>query len=289
MAALSSDAPTTEGPSLTDWIGRRERTADTLHATTVQALAATVGASAEPAGADGTAPELRHWLCFLPLAPKDQIGPDGHPRRGGFLPPVPLERRMWAGGRLAFHEPVRVGDALTRESEILNVAEKAGRAGAMVFVTVRNTVSTPRGLAVEEEQDLVYLPMPQAWSPPPPESAPAEPAWSERVEVDEVMLFRFSALTFNGHRIHYDLPYAREREKYPGLVVHGPLQAMLLLDAARRRAPSRRVAGFSFRAVRPLFRHDEVRLLGEADGEALCTANGEGAVGMRARVTWAAG
>jgi 3-methylfumaryl-CoA hydratase len=160
----------------------------------------------------------------------------------------------------------------------------------MVFVTVRHVVSTERGVAVEEEQDIVYVAMPDAYAPPPPEAAPADPAWREAVAVDEVMLFRFSALTFNGHRIHYDLPYATERERYPGLVVHGPLQAVLLLDAAQRHAPGLRPAAFSFRAVRPLFHFDAVGLLGtpgEAGAVELCTANGDGHVGMRATVTWA--
>jgi 3-methylfumaryl-CoA hydratase len=279
-----------DGGAFQDWVGRREEAIDHLSPTPVRALAATLGAVATP-GASASVPELRHWLYFLPLAPADQIGPDGHPKRGGFLPPITLERRMWAGGRLTFHGSLRVGDALTRQSEIRKVSEKAGKAGPMIFITVRHLVSTERGLAVEEEQDLVFIAMPDAYAPPPPELAPADAAWSEAARVDEVTLFRFSALTFNGHRIHYDLPYATGREKYPGLVVHGPLQAVWLLDAARRNAPGRRVASFSFRAVRPLFHFDQVRLLGR-EGEdvstELCTANGDGHVGMRATVRWAA-
>ncbi len=270
------------GTALQDWVGRTERATDRVSLTAVSALAATLGAY-EP---DDPIPPLRHWLHFLPLAPKSEIGPDGHPRRGGFLPPVALERRMWAGGRLTFHEPIRLGDRISRDSEILKVSEKTGAAGAMVFVTVRHSVSTPRGLAVEEEQDIVFIAMPTVWRPPPPDPAPADADWSEPFVADEVTLFRFSALTFNGHRIHYDRPYATSVEKYPGLVVHGPLQAILLLDAARRHAPGRTAAKFSFRAVRPLFDHDSITLLGK--GGDLFTANADGAIGMRATVEWAA-
>ena len=274
--------------SLQDWVGRSERLTDDVVATPVAALAATLGrpVAAEP---DGTVPELRHWLNFLPLAPADAIGSDGHPRRGGFLPPIPLERRMWAGGRLTFHDALRVGDVLTRDSTITSITEKAGRAGPMVFVTVHHSVATERGLAVEEEQDLVFVAMPDAYAPPPPEPVPDHLAWSEPAPVDEVLLFRFSALTFNAHRIHYDLPYAKGVERYPGLVVHGPLQAVLLLDSARRHAPGRRPAGFRFRAVRPLFHFDDVQVSGRPeadDATGVFTSNGDGHVGMRATVQW---
>ena len=275
--------------SLQDWVGRSERLTDDVVATPVAALAATLGrpVALEPGG---TIPELRHWLNFLPLASADAIGSDGHPRRGGFLPPIPLERRMWAGGRLTFHDALRVGDVVTRDSTIMSVKEKAGRAGPMVFVTVHHSVATERGVAVEEEQDLVFIDMPDAYAPPPPEPVPNDLAWSDSVPFDEVVLFRFSALTFNAHRIHYDLPYAKGVERYPGLVVHGPLQAVLLLDAARRRAPGRRPAGFSFRAVRPLFHFDAVQVSGRSEAHGtteVCTSNSDGHVGMRATVQWA--
>ena len=173
------------------------------------------------------------------------------------------------------------------------MAEKEGRAGRMVFVTVRHETSGPRGLAVAEEQDIVYVAMPESWAPPPPVPAPADAAWSERVAVDTVLLFRFSALTFNGHRIHYDLPYATGVEKYPGLVVHGPLQAMLLMGLAKRRQPGRRPARFAFRGVRPLFHFEALHLLGQPGGAEgghdLFTANGEGATTMQAAIGWTDG
>ena len=274
---------------LQDWVGRSQEVADTIHPLPVRAFSATLNAplAAEPGD---PLPELWHWLYFLPTVTMAEVGPDGHPKRGGFLPPVELDRRMWAGGRLEFHAPLRVGDTVLQRSTILKVSEKAGRAGPIVFVTVRHETSSDRGLAIAEEQDIVYVAMPRAWAPPERVPAPAEPAWSERVAVDTVLLFRFSALTFNGHRIHYDLPYASEVEKYPGLVVHGPLQAMLLMDMAKRRQPGRRPRHFSFRGVRPLFHFEELHLLGKPgaeDGHDLCTANGEGALTMQATVRWA--
>ena len=279
-----------DGARLQDWEGRTQEVADRAHPTPVRALAATLDAPA--AAEEGVAlPELWHWLYFLPTVPMAEIALDGHPKRGGFLPPVPLDRRMWAGGRLTFHRPLRVGEAIRQRSTILKVAEKEGRAGRMVFVTVRHETSGEAGgLAVEEEQDIVYVAMPERFVPPEPVAPPPDPAWSEEVAVDTVLLFRFSALTFNAHRIHYDLPYATEVEKYPGLVVHGPLQAMLLMEAATRRDPGRRPARFAFRGVRPLFHFEALRRVAHPRGDGgldLRTVNGDGAVAMQAALHWA--
>ena len=272
---------------LQDWVGRTREVADTIQPWPVRGFAATLDRPL-PAEPGDLLPELWHWLYFLPTAPQSELGPDGHPRRGGFLPPVELDRRMWAGGRLSFHAPLRVGDAVRQRSEIVKVAEKDGRAGRMVFVTVRHATSCERGLAVEEEQDIVYVAMPERWEAPAPVPPPAEVPWREAVAVDPVLLFRFSALTFNGHRIHFDLPYATEVEKYPGLVVHGPLQAMLLMDLARRNRPGRRPAWFAFRGVRPLFHFERPELLGRQteDGDELAVGNGAGATTMQASVRW---
>ena len=278
------------------WVGRVEEDSDVITPRQARGMAATLasGPCGPDAFAEGDAlPPLWHWMGFAPIAPMDGLGPDGHPARGGFLPPVPLERRMWAGGRVRFLDEVpRLGEALHRRSEILKVAEKSGAAGRMVFVTVGHRLSTPRGPAIEEEQDIVYIAMPTRYSPPPPVPAPAAPDWEEAVEITSVRLFRFSALTFNGHRIHYDLDYAAKVEKYPALVVHGPLQAMLMLEAARRRHPGRRVAAFRHRGVRPLLLLDSPRIVAEAQDDgttALCTATDEGHQCMQTRVTWAEG
>lgn len=288
------------------WIGRSEEATDSICPARARLLAATLDADPARCGRgaleQGTPlPPLWHWIGFLPAVAHAGLGPDGHPARGGFLPPVPLERRMWAGGRLEFLDTIRVGEPLRRVSEILSVKEKDGNAGPMVFVTVRHVIETPRGPAVHEEQDIVYVAMPDAWAPPPPRpvsSIPGPPDWDEPFVIDSVRLFRFSAVTFNAHRIHYERGYAMEVEKYPGLVVHGPFQAMVLMEAARRRHGGAMPRGYRFRGVRPLFDHDRMRLLGWAVGAGqpdgldqgaswtLATANGEDLICMQAEVTW---
>jgi 3-methylfumaryl-CoA hydratase len=273
------------------WVGRVEEATDTIGPREVRRMAATLDRPADPTpGAD--LPPLWHWMGWAPEAPMAGLGPDGHPARGGFLPPVPLERRMWAGGRVSFHRPLRVGVPLHRRTEILKVAEKTGSAGRMVFVTLRHAIAGPEGPALTEEQDIVYVAMPDRFVPPPPVAAPAAPAWDEAAAIDTVRLFRFSALTFNGHRIHYDLHYARSVENYPDLVVHGPLQAMLLIAAAQRHRGGASPAGFCYRGVRPLFLGDGLRLMAEAEADGrqpLCTATGAGLVCMQAEVGWREG
>ncbi len=234
-------------------------------------------------------PVLWHWIAFQPVAPMAALGPDGHPARGGFLPPVPLERRMWAGGRVAFHQPLALGVAMQRRSEIVKVVEKQGAVGALVFVTVHHSIGQSGSDCVSEEQDLVFVAIPPQYSPPVPIPVPSDVLWRQHQAIDAVRLFRFSAITFNGHRIHYDLEYAQKVEHYPGLVVHGPYQALLLIDAAQRSAGGRVPARYSYRGVRPAFHIDPLQLVGLADdGGALtlCTANPEGLQCMQAKVEW---
>ncbi len=237
-----------------DWIGRSETRHDTLTLAPMAALSATLGRD-DPAPQPGDAlPALWHWLYFLPTASAHEIGDDGHPRRGGFLPPVPLPRRMWAGGRLRFHQPLRAGETITRTSTIRAVSSKSGKSGELVFVTVLHELRGAQGLAIEEEHDIVYrdAPAPGA-TPGAPQPAPGHSAFSRRITPDPVLLFRYSALTFNGHRIHYDQPYVTQVEGYPGLVVHGPLIATLLVDLLRREHPQASLKQFAFKAVRPIF------------------------------------
>lgn len=273
------------------WVGRTEMSVDIVSPTPARAMTATLGRDASDAFAPGAElPPLWTWLYFLPLAPMGDVGPDGHPKRGGFLPPIALPRRMWAGSRCTFHGPVRIGDEIRKTSTIVKIAEKSGNAGALVFVTVKHEVSAMGRAAMSEEQDLVYMNIPAQWQPPAPTPLPSC-QWSQPAVIDPVFLFRFSALTFNGHRIHYDRTYATDVENYPGLVVHGPAQAMLLLDAATGRFPDRPPASFSFRGVRPLFDFDTVSLNGtprDDGGTDLYTANAEGAIGMQATLSWAA-
>ena len=243
-------------PDLRQWIGKTESATDVVTATPYAALAATLDHPAERPALGAPLPPLWHWLYFLPLYRESNVGPDGHAERGGFLPPVSLPRRMWAGSRLEFSRPLCVGDAIARRSTIVDVSEKPGRTGPLVFVKVRHEIhrgdeSSP---ALVEFHDLVYRDAPTAGAvAPPPTAAPTTSPWERGITPDPVLLFRYSALTFNGHRIHYDRRYVTEVERYPGLVVHGPLIATLLLDLLRREMPGADVAQFQFRAVRPLF------------------------------------
>ena len=272
------------------WIGRTEQRTDLVTAAPLHALAATLDRDeAEPLpGTD--IPPLAHWLYFLPAAPAREIGPDGHPQRGAFLPPVPLPRRMWAGGRLEFHHPLQVGDEITRRSRIAQVDEKEGRSGTLVFVTVRHEVFNARGLAITEEHDIVYREAPLlgavASNPAPaPQPAPPEASFSREIVPNPVLLFRYSALTFNGHRIHYDRSYATEVEGYPGLVVHGPLIATLLVDLLRHERPLARLKRFAFTAVRPTFDIHRFHVCGRDDGSStfqLWGRDREGCLTMRA-------
>jgi len=240
------------------WQGRSETLHDMLTTAPLVALSATLDRD-DPAATPGAAvPPLWHWLYFLPHARHSEIGADGHPQRGGFLPPVPLPRRMWAGGRLRWapKNPLQLGQTIARTSTIGSVTHKAGRSGELLFVQVEHRYANENGLALTEEHDIVYRPLAQ-----PGEAAPAPPtpplagqaAWSRTIVPDAVLLFRYSALTFNGHRIHYDRPYVTQVEGYPGLIVHGPLIATLLVDLLRRSLPQAQLAQFTFKAVRPTF------------------------------------
>jgi 3-methylfumaryl-CoA hydratase len=241
---------------LRQWIGRTEQLSDVITATPYAALAATLDRPDERPAAGTPLPPLWHWLYFLPLHLQADLGPDGHAERGGFLPPVALPRRMWAGSKLEFSTPLCIGDAITRRSTIVDVAGKQGRSGRLVFVKVRHEIyrADEDSPALIEFHDLVYRdPSTAGAAPPPPAPAPKAPLWERRITPDSVLLFRYSALTFNGHRIHYDRRYVTEVEGYPGLVVHGPLIATLLLDLLRREMPDADVLRFEFKAVRPLF------------------------------------
>ncbi|AOK36262.1 MULTISPECIES: MaoC family dehydratase N-terminal domain-containing protein [Burkholderia cepacia complex] len=251
------------------WIGRREDSADRITPAPLRLLRATLDA-AEPSALPDVLPPLWHWLYFLPGERQSNIGIDGHPRRGGFLPPVALPRRMWAGGRLQFLRPLAVDTPIQRRSTIANVQGKSGRSGQLVFVTVLHEIGDVHGVAIREEQDIVYRDAPPpaaAGTPAPaPQPAPTDEQYSRIVIPDPVLLMRFSALTFNGHRIHYDRPYAMHEEGYPGLVVHGPLIAMLLMEELRHRHPGKTIRAFDFKAVSPLFDTAPFTVNGKLEG-----------------------
>jgi 3-methylfumaryl-CoA hydratase len=252
---------------LRTWIGRSEGLEDVATAAPVRSLSVTLDRDGSlPQPGDPIAPGW-HWLYFLPAHRQSEIGPDGHAHRGGFLPPVPLPRRMWAGSRLEFVEPLRVGQRLVRRSRIDDVRLKEGRTGPLVFVKVQHEITGDGRLSIREAHDIVYRDQPQPGEPlPAGVAAPADPQWSRRIEPDEVLLFRYSALTFNGHRIHYDRPYVTQVEGYPGLVVHGPLIATLLLDLLRRERPTATVGHFEFRALKPVFDIAPFDVCGRDDG-----------------------
>jgi len=271
------------------WKGRSETRTDQVTAAPVRLLRATL--DLPPDEAAGELPALWHWLYFLPSPRRSELGPDGHARRGGFLPPVPLPRRMWAGGQLEFMRPLRLGDAIRRESTIDDVQLKTGRTGTLCFVRVRHEISGPRGPALREFHDIVYRDLPAAGAPAPAYQEAAAGAVTQRVHPDDVLLFRYSALTFNGHRIHYDRRYVTQEEGYPGLVVHGPLLATLLAGLAQREFAGRAATGFSFRALKPVFDLHAFEVCGQrADDHAmeLWIRDHAGHQAMAARMEFAA-
>ena len=277
---------------LKQWVGRTEVLTDQVTVAPVRALAATLereGAALQPGD---PIPPCWHWLYFLPGHRQSELGPDGHPRRGGFLPPVPLPRRMWAGSTLEFRRPLRVGDTITRSSRIVDVSAKEGRTGSLVFVKVRHEVADAAGLAVLEDQDLVYREASTPGAVPPRGvPAPGGAEWTREIHPDEVLLFRYSALTFNGHRIHYDWRYATEAEGYPDLVVHGPLTATLLLELLHRERPETQLTRFTFRGVAPLFANTPFHVCGRSgdDGTSvlLWAERPDGTLAMEAAATLA--
>lgn len=239
--------------NLDDWIGRRESKEDVISPWPVKGLSATFDLPVPQLTPGSSIPLGWHWLYFLEAASASELGTDGHPRRGGFLPPVELPRRMWAGGRIQFNRALCMGETARKESEILSLERKSGRSGDMVFVVVRHTIYGSGEVVLVEEQDIVYRGAARPGDPQAVGKTSEKPAqWQRSIKADPTLLFRFSALTFNGHRIHYDLPYATGEECYPDLVVHGPLQAMLLLGECQKHM-TKPLSRFRYRGVAPLF------------------------------------
>lgn len=250
---MSANPAITPAEDYSEYAGRTERRSALIDPERVAALANALDLPSAPAEGEDL-PAAWHWIFFNPFVRRSELGSDGHPRKGGFLPDVGLPRRMWAGGRLRYLTPLAIGERAERVSEILRVTPKSGKAGRLVFVTVRHRVVAGGDICIEEEQDIVYREPPQPGAVAPvSQPAPSHADWSKVVAPDPVLLFRYSALTSNGHRIHYDAPYARGEEGYPDLVVHGPLISTLLQGLAQRAKPNRRLARFDFRAVSPLF------------------------------------
>jgi 3-methylfumaryl-CoA hydratase len=282
-----ADTPGIDIEHLRNWVGQTQVREEFLSAFPAAALAGLLEWPERPA--DGDSLRLPwHWLYFLDTPGRSEIGPDGHPKRGGFLPPVPLERRMWVAGKLQSLAPLIIGRPARKVSQVRSVDLKQGKSGPMIFVTVSHEISQD-DLCISEEQNIVYRDLPISAQPLPPGETPQhEAAWTKSLVPDASMLFRFSALTYNGHRIHYDPDYAVDCEFYPGLVVHGPLLATLLLDLQYQHNPTQSIASFKFRAVRPAFCDEPLSLAGRpvAQGAELWTCNSQGFVGMAAQATF---
>ena len=285
-AAEDSGAPSAD---LQDWIGRLFVFRDTADLRRATALQATLETPEEPLAEGDALPELWHWAYFWEIASQSGVSSDGHAARGRFLPPIELPRRMWAGSRLTWLRPIRIGLELTKQSEVVAIEQKEGRSGRLAFVTLRHIVSDPAGPLLEEEHDIVYREAAAAgegWRPGAPSEQ--EAVWSREIQPDPLLLFRYSALTFNGHRIHYDRPYATDVEGYPGLIVHGPLLATCMVDLARREAPDRRIAAFRFRALAPVFDTAPFVVCGAPDetGAELWVEGPDRRLCMQGRVEW---
>jgi 3-methylfumaryl-CoA hydratase len=273
---------------LRQWIGRTTQASDIVTAQLVKGLRATLFMEIGDPRPGEAAPWTVHWCLAQPVFPMSELGPDGHPTRGGFLPPVPLPRRMWAGGELEFFDALRVGDETTRTSRIADVTMKTGSSGVLCFVSVDHLVTTPRGTALRERQDIVYRDISSAPAPAKPAAPPPAAKHRESHMADPVLLFRYSALTFNGHRIHYDRDYVTKVEGYPGLIFHGPMQAALIVELAAKLHGGTAPKKFSYRGLQPLFEGSEFSVNANdiAAGMELWTANSEGQPTMKGTATW---
>ena len=268
------------------WVGREEQRSARIDESTVQAMSATLDMESSPVVGDSLSPGWQ-WLFFNPAVRRSELGVDGHPAKGGFLPPVELPRRMWAGSRIRYLAPLSIGSNATRKSKILSVVNKTGKRGALCFVTVEHTTQCDEKVCIVEQQDIVYKEAtPPGTALPTPPRHEVEAQWSQNFTPDTTLLFRYSALTFNGHRIHYDLPYARDEEGYPALVVQGPLNATLLQKFALEHGGGKRLSEFNFKGVNPLFVGRDFQLEGSPGDEPgimnLWVRGPEGELGMSA-------
>jgi 3-methylfumaryl-CoA hydratase len=249
---------------LQEWIGRQQQASDEVSLAAIRRLAALLDVPPRPYKRGDTIPKGWYVVLFTPEERQSLLGPDGHPEKGQFIPPVALPRRMFAGRRVGFHDALRIGDEVNRLSRIARIEPKQGRSGKMCFVTVRHEISGPRGLAVVEEHDIVYREEPKPGAPK-PQAAPAPGAgsaeWTRAIVPDSVLLFRYSAATFNSHRIHYDIDYVRNTEGYPDLVVNGGLMTLLLWDLATSES-GRELKSSSSRNLKALFVNRPITVCG---------------------------
>jgi len=271
-----------------EWIGKAQSASSILTIAPMEGLAATLDRDNTAFSPGDTLPPLWHWLYFIAPSKQSELAPDGHPHRGDFLPPIPLPRRMWAGSRLIFIRPLLVGETIERSSTIQSIKLKQGRSGSLGFVCVAHELSDSSGVVLIEEHDIVYRDMPTGnVSAPTPLKADEDHDFTRTVTPDPTLLFRYSALTFNSHRIHYDRAYAKDVESYPGLVVHGPLLATFLLELFADNYPDATLSTFSFKAMKPVFDIESFRVCGtkpdSAGNAKLWIADNAGNLCMEAR------
>ena len=249
------------------WVGREEVGTEVINVSSVQAMAATLDLDQAPTAGEALPPGWQ-WMFFNPVVPRSGLGVDGHPKRGGFLPPIDLPRRMWAGSRIHYHADLPIGVEATRTSRITSVVNKVGKQGPLWFVTVEHTTGYGDTRCIVEEQDIVYRTAPPAnVAAPAPKPYEEQGQWGRDINPDTTLLFRYSALTFNGHRIHYDQAYTQQEEGYPDLVVHGPLVATFLQQFALQQGGGKSLAYFEFRGMAPLFVSRGFRVEGRFDDE----------------------
>ncbi|AEG92507.1 FAS1-like dehydratase domain-containing protein [Ramlibacter tataouinensis] len=255
------------------WIGRCVTVEDEISLPAVRRMAAMLDLDPLEFHRGSAIPPHWYSMFFTQNARRSQIGHDGHPKKGEFLPPIPLPRRMFVGRQVSFPGVLRVGDEASKRSEIAGIEQKQGRSGTLVFLKVLHTISVGGQPAVTEQQEVVYRDAPAADAKPANAAAtpvPASAAWQAEYEMDPVLVFRYSALTWNGHRIHYDADYARREEGYPGCVMNGALTVHLVVEEALKRAAGRRLAGLSARLVKPLFVGGQLKIAGrDAEGSTL--------------------
>ena len=275
-----------------DWIGNAREQRERIDTALTAGMSAALDRDDAPTKDGDPLPPCWHWMFFRDATMQSKLGTDGLPARGALMPPVPLPRRMWAASQIRFLAPLRLGEMALKRSEIASITKKSGKSGRLVFVNLRHTVlNAADEVAIEEEQNIVYTEAPKSGAMPPPRPAPEEAAWRRELRPDPVMLFRYSALTFNPHRIHYDQPYCTQEEGYPGLVVHGPLIATLMVDLCRRSRPDAEVKEFSFRALSPLFVDHAMTLGGapsdEGSSAVVWAANDQGGLASQGEVKFA--
>ena len=294
MISVANEQSAVDLESFKSCVGRTIETRDVVTVSPLARMSAWLDRDdPEPKPGDPIPPGA-HLLYFLSTTRQSALGAAGGNPRDDLEPPIPLQRKVWAGCRMWFHQPIRVGEAIRRVGTVKTLTPKQGRSGPLVFTTFRDEIFGPGGLAMAEEMDIIFREDPKGEeAPPPAQPRPGKAAWQRIVQADPPLLFRFSALTYNSHRIHYDYVYTTQVEKYPGLLITGPLQALLLIDLARRNTASRPIAEFSCRALRPIFEGGPVYVEGaptpDGSGAELWTLDRSETLGMTASIKFAQG